>query len=153
MNLSLMPIVYGHWCQLLSPWCSLWSPWVLVFSLWLFCARGSLLTLSKPKIEAIGGLGRMKKALVTHWLAQVPLSCILVPFESIVEFLTHGWYLVTCLCATCYACTCLSLLIGCWMDGLVHVCNSLDVFMLDHISWIGWYWGCWVLVESLSPQA
>jgi len=131
-----------HWCQLLSPWCSLWSPWGLVFSLWLFCARGALLTLSKPKLEALGGLGTMTKALVTHWLAQVPLSCILVPFESIVEFLTHGWYLVTSLCAACYACTCLSLLIGCWMDDVAHVCKVFDVLMVNPIACIGWSWGC-----------
>ena len=28
--------------------------------------RGALLTLSKPKIEALGGLGKITKALVTH---------------------------------------------------------------------------------------
>ena len=155
INFSLMPTVYGHWCQLLSPWCPLWNPWGLVFSLWLFCARGAILTLSKPKpkLVALGGLGTMTKALVTHWLAQVPLSCILVPFESIVKFLTHGWYLVTSLCAACYACTCLSLLIGCWMDDVAHVCKVFDVLMVNLIAWIGWSWGCYVLVRCLSTQS
>ena len=54
------------------------------------CVRGALLTLSKPNLEALGGLGTMTKSLVTHSLDQVPLSCILVPFESIVEFPDPG---------------------------------------------------------------
>ena len=29
------------------------------------CVRGSLLTLSKTKLEALGGLGKMEKSLVT----------------------------------------------------------------------------------------
>ena len=30
------------------------------------CVKGTLLWLSKPKIEALGGLETMEKALVTH---------------------------------------------------------------------------------------
>ena len=60
----------------------------------------------------------MEKSLVTHLLGQVPLSCILVPFESIVGFLDPSLSLVTGLCASCYACTCFGLFIGCWMDNV-----------------------------------
>ena len=42
-----------------------------------------LLWLSKPKLEALGGLRSMEKALVTHRLGRVSLRSILVPFESI----------------------------------------------------------------------
>ena len=30
------------------------------------CVKGALLTLSKPKIEALGSIGTMEKTLVTH---------------------------------------------------------------------------------------
>ena len=76
----------------------------------------------------------------------MPLSCILVPFESIVEFLTPGLSLVTGpglslvtgLLAACYACTCFELLIGCWMDDVAHVCKVLDVLIVKPIACIGW---------------
>ena len=66
------------------------------------------------------------------------LSCILVLFESIVEFLVLGLSLVTGIFVDFYACTCFGLLIGCWIDNVVHVCKSLDVLMLDPVACIGW---------------
>ena len=68
----------------------------------------------------------------------MPLSCISIPFESIVELLDLFLSLVTGSCVSCYACTCFGLLIGFWMDNVAHVCNSLDVYMLDPIACIGW---------------
>ena len=38
------------------------------------------------------------------------------------------------------------------MDDVAHVCKSLDVLMMEPIACIGWSWGCWVLLGSLSPQ-
>ena len=61
----------------------------------------------------------------------------MVPFESIVEFLDLGLYLVTGICASYYDCTCFGLLIGCWMDDVAHVCKSLDVLMMEPITCIG----------------
>ena len=92
----------------------------------------------------------MTKSLVTHWLGQMPLSGILVPFESIVNFLTHGWYLVIGFCVACYACTCFSVLIGCWMDDVAHVCKVFDVrwwiplFAWDGLKVVKFLWGPWV---------
>ena len=40
------------------------SVWFVLFV--VVCAKGALLTLSKPKIEALGGLVTMEKSLVTH---------------------------------------------------------------------------------------
>ena len=56
----------------------------------------------------------------------MPISCILVPFESTVEFLSHGLSLVIGFCVSCYASTCFSLLISCWMDDVAHVCKVFD---------------------------
>ena len=38
--------------------------WFVLFV--VICVKGALLTLSKPKIEALGGFGTMEKSLVTH---------------------------------------------------------------------------------------
>ena len=44
--------------------------------------------------DTLWGRQTMEKYLVTHWLGQLPLSCIMVPFESIVEFLAPSWSFV-----------------------------------------------------------
>ena len=40
------------------------SVWFVLFA--VVCVKGALLTLSKPKIVALGGLGTMEKSLVTY---------------------------------------------------------------------------------------
>ena len=62
-KLSLMPTV--------ESWCPLWSPWGLVFDLWLSMSRGDLLTLSKPKLEALGGLWTLEEALFAYYTPNV----------------------------------------------------------------------------------
>ena len=42
------------------------SAWFVLFV--VICVNGALLTLSKPKIESLGGLGTMEKSLITHYL-------------------------------------------------------------------------------------
>ena len=63
-----MPTVPGHWCQRLSLGAPCGAPkgWVSV------SVKGNLLTLSKPKSEALGALGTMAKALNFLESGQVP---------------------------------------------------------------------------------
>ena len=100
------------------------SVWFVLFV--VVCVKGSLLTMSKPKIESLGGLGTMEKP----WL---PIE--LVKFHSVVSWshLSHVLYSLLlvgfcCLYVVCHACTCYGLFVWwCWYptctftyDSLVH---------------------------------
>ena len=114
----------------------------------VFCVKGSLLTLSNPKLEALGWIGTMEKSLVTHWHGQVPLSCILVPCKSIALGFSFGWWFLCYLYFMWYSCW---LMVG-WCGSLVldptHLpLHSCTCWSFDNDDILGFWTHTWWFLE------